>query len=152
MVAPQQVDAIGIVDLQHQDQREHLDAELTAVDVVPQEQVLRGWNRPELLEDPQQVVELAVYVPHDHDGRRQPKHVGLFVWVRGGVPRTEEDSWIILRMRSTGSSPRYLSVVVRSTMLYFYCASVFLRVFFSRARSFSFLSIDNQKIYTEKTP
>ncbi len=72
MVAPQQVDAIGIV---HQDQREHLDAELTAVDIVPQEQVLSRWNRPELLEDPQQVVELAVYVPHDQDGGRKPKHV-----------------------------------------------------------------------------
>ena len=143
---------VGIVDLQHQDQRQHLDAEFAAVDVVPQEQVLRGWDRPEFLEDAQQVVELAVDIAHDDDGGRQPKHVWLLIWVGGEVPRTEEDSWIIFLMRSMGSSPRYLSVVVRSIMLYFYCPIVFLRVFFSRARSFSFLSIDNQKIYKEKTP
>ena len=67
MVAAQQEDALGVLDLQREEQADGLDPLPPPVDVVPQEQVRRLGREPPVLEEPQHVVVLAVHVPADFD-------------------------------------------------------------------------------------
>jgi hypothetical protein len=69
VVAPQQVDVLGIIYLQHQDQRHYLDAEFATVHVVPQEKILSAWNRPKFLEDAEEIIKLTMDIPDDYEGR-----------------------------------------------------------------------------------
>lgn len=77
VVAADQVDAVRVAQLEADKQRDGLDAEHAAVDVVTQEEVV-GVGAPAAdLEDFDQVVELAVDVAHHRHGRLDVHHVAL---------------------------------------------------------------------------
>lgn len=77
MVAAQQMDVIGEVDLEDQHERDDLDAELAAIDVVSEEEEVLVGRRAEAIEDVEQVEELSVDVSDDDQRRTQPQQVGL---------------------------------------------------------------------------
>ena len=84
MVASQQVDAFGVVDLEAVEQRETLDGELSAVDVVSEEEVLAGLEGRQQVEHLDEVVvlpregRLPVDVSDDRDAVGQVQVVRLF--------------------------------------------------------------------------
>jgi hypothetical protein len=45
------MDVIGVVDLQHEDESHHLDAEFSPVHVVSQKEIMLVWHVPEFLKD-----------------------------------------------------------------------------------------------------
>ena len=65
VVAPKQVHLPGVADLEHQQECHDLDAELSAVHVVSQEQVLLLRHPPESLKDVAEIEKLAVDVADD---------------------------------------------------------------------------------------
>jgi len=68
MVAPQQEDALGVLDFKRKEQADCLDSLPPPIDVVPQEEIggLRG--KPAILEKAQHVIILPVNIPADFDG------------------------------------------------------------------------------------
>ena len=62
VVAAQQEEVLGVLDLVREQEADRLERLLPAVDVVAQEQVVCIRREPTVLEQPQQVVVLAVYV------------------------------------------------------------------------------------------
>lgn len=69
MVAAQHEEVLGVLDLVGQQQHDGLQGVLPPVDVIAQEQVVGlGWEAP-VLEDLDEVGELAVDVSDDFDGR-----------------------------------------------------------------------------------
>lgn len=65
VVAPQQEEVLGVLDLVGQQQHDGLDRLLPAVHIVPQEQVILLGREAPVVEDLQQVLELPVDVAHD---------------------------------------------------------------------------------------
>jgi hypothetical protein len=84
VVAPQQDDLLGAVDLHGHDQQQHLDRKVAPVHVVPQEDVLRGLRVAAHVgfEQFEEVEELAMEVAHDGDGVVDGHEVGLGLWLR----------------------------------------------------------------------
>lgn len=68
MVATQQEDAVGVLDLEGEEEADGLDALAPAVDVVAQEQIGGLGREASVLEEAQHVVVLAVDVAADLDG------------------------------------------------------------------------------------
>lgn len=62
MVAPQQKEVLGILDLVRKQQAHGLNRLFSTVDVVPQEEVVGIWWEPSVLEQPEQIGELPVNV------------------------------------------------------------------------------------------
>jgi hypothetical protein len=62
VIAPEQEEVLGILDLVREEQADRLEALLTPVDVVSEEEVIRLWREAAVLEQPQQVVVLAMDV------------------------------------------------------------------------------------------
>lgn len=81
VVAAQHVDRVLELYLDCQDESQHLDGEAPAVHVVPQEEVLGGLEGPAsvVVDDLDEVVELAVNVAHDSHWVLDLDHVGLLL-------------------------------------------------------------------------
>lgn len=77
MVPPQQVDRGRVVHFEGHQQTDNLHAEPAPVNVVPQEEVFGEGREAEPVEDVEQVVELAVDVSNDHEGRLKSKESGF---------------------------------------------------------------------------
>lgn len=90
MVAAQQVDLLGETQLQQQHQRHHLDAELSAVHVIAQEEVLLRLRAAETLENVEQVEVLPVDVADHREGRFEGQQIGLLFCVAEGLRRRQE--------------------------------------------------------------
>ena len=68
MIAAQHEEVLGILDLIRQQQTNGLEALLPPIDVIPQEDVVGLGGEAAVLEQPEQVVVLAVHVAADLDG------------------------------------------------------------------------------------
>ena len=66
MVASQEEEVLGVLDLVREEKADGLERLLAAVDVVAQEQVVRLWWEAAVLEQAQQVVVLTVDVACTH--------------------------------------------------------------------------------------
>jgi len=64
VVAPQQEEVLGVFDLVGQQQTDRFQRLLASIDVVSQEQVIRIWGEASVLEQSEQVEELAVDVSY----------------------------------------------------------------------------------------
>jgi hypothetical protein len=69
VVAPQDKEILGVLDLVRQQQTDRLERLLASVDVIAQKQVIRLWREPAVLKQPEQVIVLPVNVAADLDGR-----------------------------------------------------------------------------------
>lgn len=76
--------------LQQQNKRHHLDAELSAVHVIAEEEVLLGLRTAETLENVEQVEVLSVDVPDHRERRFEGQQVGLLFCVGEGLRRRQE--------------------------------------------------------------
>ena len=77
VVAPQQEEVVGVLQLEGEQQADRLDGLLAPVDVVPQEQVVALRRGPADVEQVAQVAELAVDVAHYLDGRPELQQAAL---------------------------------------------------------------------------
>ena len=77
VVASQQEEVLGVLHLVRQKQADHLQALLSAVHVIAQEQVIRLRREPAILKQPEQVRVLAVHVPADLQRRLQLQQARL---------------------------------------------------------------------------
>lgn len=68
MVSPEDVDLLGVLDLEGEEQADGLYPLPAPVDVVSQEEVVGLGRKPAVLEEPQHVVVLPVDVPADLHG------------------------------------------------------------------------------------
>jgi hypothetical protein len=141
VVAPQQVHALGVGHLHRQQQRDHLDAELAAVHVVPQEQVVLLRHLSEPLEDVHQVEVLPVDVAHDRQRGLQTQHIRLALCVTPEVRSTAEASEMIFRIWAMGRLPFSRNSSAISLILYRYCTVLFLALGFLILLSHSRFSI-----------
>ena len=66
VVSADHVDVLGETVAECEEQGDHFDAEVPAVDIVAEEEVSAHWRKPELFEDSEEVVEVSVEVS-DHD-------------------------------------------------------------------------------------
>ena len=64
VIAAEQEEVLGVLDLVAQKQAHSLDRLLSTVDVVTQKQVVRFGRETSVLEDPQQVIVLAMHVTY----------------------------------------------------------------------------------------
>lgn len=78
VVAPQQEEVLGVLDLVGQQQHDGLDRLLPAVHIVPQEQVILLGREAPVVEDLQQVLELPVDISHDLKRCLELQEDGLF--------------------------------------------------------------------------
>lgn len=78
MVAPDQVDPVGVAHLEGEEQQDRLDRVEAPVHVVAQEEVVLLGHPAPRFEEVQQVPELAVDVAAYNQGRVQPLDVALF--------------------------------------------------------------------------
>lgn len=119
VVAPQQVDALRVADLQDQDERHHLDAKLAPVHIVAQEEVMRiGWAA-ELLEDIDEIEELSVDVAHNHEWVGQLEHGGFLLCIADNLQRICDDYRITFFMVSRPRPPFCFNSYIASRILYF---------------------------------
>ena len=77
MVAADDGDAVGVANLEGNDEGDGLNAVIPAVDVIAEKQVVGVRGGSSELEHLHHVMELAVDVPHDRHGRADAVHVGL---------------------------------------------------------------------------
>lgn len=89
VIAPQQEEILRILDLVRQQEAYRLQRLLPPIDVVPQEQVVRLRWKAAILEEPQQVGVLAVYVPADFKGRLQLQENRL---LQENLPRLQAEA------------------------------------------------------------
>ncbi len=86
VIAAQDEEVLGVLDLVGQQQADGLERLLAAVDVVAQEEVVGLGREAAILEQPQQVVVLAVDVAADLGelGMARERHDGVGWTVQGG--------------------------------------------------------------------
>mmetsp|Transcript_46438 Transcript_46438/g.94613 ORF Transcript_46438/g.94613 Transcript_46438/m.94613 type:complete len:335 (-) Transcript_46438:226-1230(-) len=77
VVTTQDEEVFGVLDFVRQQQTNGLQALLSAVDVVTEEQVVGVWGKAAVLKQAQQVVVLSVDIATDLDGRLQLQQDGL---------------------------------------------------------------------------
>ena len=79
MVAPEEVDRVFEPQFDGQDESQDLHREAAPVDVVPEEEVLGGFEWPAglIVDDLEEVVVLAMHVSHDGDGVLHLHDIGL---------------------------------------------------------------------------
>ena len=84
VVAPQQVNRIFKLDLDCQDQPQHLDREAPPVHIISEENVLSGLERASgvIVDHFDEVVELTMDVAHDCDGVLDLDDVGFLLCVK----------------------------------------------------------------------
>ena len=68
MVAPEQEEVLGVLDFVAEEQANSLDGLFAAIDVVTQEQVVSLGREASVLENPQQVIVLAVHIAYRNIG------------------------------------------------------------------------------------
>lgn len=95
MVAPQQEEVLGVLDLVTEQQYDGLQGVLPPVHIVAQEQVVGVRGVAPVLEYLDEVPELPMDVPHNLDGRRQLQQHGLLQEYRPA--RTHHALYLILR-------------------------------------------------------
>lgn len=64
MVAAQDVELVGVLHFEGEQQTDCLEALFAAVDIIPQEQIARIGRKSPILKEPQQIIVLPVYIPY----------------------------------------------------------------------------------------
>lgn len=79
MVSSQQKDRIFEFYLQGEDECQHLAGKATPIDVIAQEEVLGGLERPAcvVINDLDKIIELAMYIPDNGHRILNFDHIGL---------------------------------------------------------------------------
>ena len=90
VVASEHEDCILQLDLDGEDETQHLDREGSSVDIVPQEDVLGGLERTSgiVVNNLDEVIELPVDITYNRNRILDLDHVGLFLWVRAMLLKT----------------------------------------------------------------
>jgi hypothetical protein len=92
MISSQQVDALGELAFERKEKGEHFDGIVAPIDVIPQKTILLGWGISAAFKDSEEVVNVAVNVPDDHNWRREPQQGRLCRedWISGITQIQEE--------------------------------------------------------------
>lgn len=80
VVASEQENRFWVFDLEGQNKQHDFDTGVSPVDIVTEEQELRGGRQTHVGKNVNEVPELAVDVPHQTDGAIKKKQIGFFFW------------------------------------------------------------------------